>query len=431
MINYDEVIDFLERENSDADVVPRFKQAFHIFCETGRWQPAYEVFIAGWQQLGGVMLLEPEQTLENDYRVHLTATNERSLRELLLSFPRRHIGLFHLAEKWIEDRVRDVIEGDSVQTDAGSFYQGVKRGSSTNAEQRTILKRKDAVVSHIRKLASLKGKLEHSRFIIEGALIVERAVTDGFPIESVLYTPEFVATAEGKAFLESAAAENLSLYQVSTGVMGSVTTTRPVPAIVASVHLSYPDFLSASGTLNFHFGPRCVLLIAEDIGNPDNLGMTLRTADAAGVSAVLLSGTGAHPFHKNCVRASRGAVGRLPLFQTPNITEAIAALRASGWCVLGATASAENELYTTEVSRPTAIVVGNENTGLSAETRERCTALVRIPMASGQSSLNVGVAAGVLLYECVRCSVVSGFGNPSYRELNGAAFDDAEFDKPP
>ncbi len=402
MINYDEVIAFLEKEGSDVDVVVRFKQAYQNFCKTSKWLPAYEVFVAGWQQLDGVMLLEPANTLENDYHVHITAVNERGLRELLLAFPRRHIGLFHFTDKSIEDRIADVLEGESVQTDTGPVYRGVKRGSRTKAEQRAVSKRKDAIVSHIRKITSLKGKLEHSQFIAEGPLIVERAVADGLPIESLLYTPEFVSTADGKAFLGRAAAENLSIYQVSSGVMGSITTTRPVPSIMAAVHLSYPNFLSAAGHLNFHFGPRCLLLIAEDIANPDNLGMTLRTADAAGVSAVLLSHTGAHPFHKNCVRASRGAVGRLPLFQTPSITEAISALRSSGWSVFGATASAKNELYTTEFSRPIAIVVGNENTGLSVETRESCTALVHIPMASGQSSLNVGVAAGVLLYAFVQ-----------------------------
>ena len=402
MINYDEVIAFLEKEGSDADVVVRFKQAYQNFCETSKWQPAYEVFVAGWQQLDGVMLLEPADTLENDYHVHIRAVNERSLRELLLAFPRRHIGLFHLTEKLIEDRIADVLEGENVQTNTGPVYRGVKRGSRTKAEQRTVSKRKDAIVSHIRKLTSLKGKLKHSQFIAEGPLIVERAVADGLPLESLLYTPEFVSTTDGKAFLGRAAAENLSIYQVSSGVMGSITTTRPVPSIMAAVHLSYPHFLSASGHLNFHFGPRCILLIAEDIGNPDNLGMTLRTADAAGVSAVLLSDTGAHPFHKNSVRASRGAVGRLPLFQTPSITEAITALRSSGWSVLGATAGAKNELYTTEFSGPIAIVVGNENTGLSVAARDNCTALVRIPMASGQSSLNVGVAAGVLLYAFVQ-----------------------------
>ena len=402
MIDYDKVIAFLEKEHANMDAVSRFKKAYQTFCQTGKWQPAYEVFVTGWQHLDGVMLLEPEDTLDADYQVHLTATTERSLRELLIAFPRRRIGLFHLTEKWIENRIHEVLAGDRVQTDVGAFYRGIKRGSGTKAEQRTVSKRKDAIVSHLRKLTSLKGKLEHSQFLIEGPRIVERAVADGVPIETLLYTTGFIATPEGKALLKHAATENLSAYQVSDGVMGSVTTTRPIPPIAASVYFSYPSFLSADGSLNFHFGPRCLLLIAENIANPDNLGMTLRTADAAGASAVLLSDDGANPFHKNCIRASRGAVGRLPLFRTPSISPAIETLRASGWCVLGATASAESQLYTTEFALPTAIVVGNENTGLSAEARQCCTELIGIPMASGQSSLNVGVAAGVLLYELTR-----------------------------
>ncbi len=402
MINYDKVIAFLETENLEADAVSRFKQAYHTFRKTGTWHPAYKVFVTGWQQLDGVMLLEPMDTSDSDYRVHLTTTTERSLRELLIAFPRRYTGLFHLNEKWIENRIHDVLEGDVIQTDAGSFYQGIKRGSSTSAEQRTVSKRKDTIVSHIRKLASLKGKLEHSQFIIEGHLIVERAVVDGLPIETLLYTSGFAGTPEGKVLLTHAVSENLSLYQVNEGVMGSITTTRPVPSIIASVYLSYPNFLSESESLNFHFSPRCILLIAENIGNPNNLGMTLRTADAAGVSAVLLSSGGASPFHKNCIRASRGAVGRLPLFYTPDSGSAIDALCSSGWQVLGATASAKNQLPEIDFTSPTAIVVGNENTGLSTDARERCTELVRIPMASGQSSLNVGVAAGILLYELTR-----------------------------
>lgn len=402
MIDYDKIFDFLEKEHLNANAVSRFKQAYRTFQETGRWHPAYEIFVTGWQQLDGVMLLEPTDILNSDYQVHLTTITERSLRELLLAFPRGRTGLFPLAEKWIVDRLHDLLDGDTVQTSTGSFYRGVKRGSSTISEQRAVSKRKDTVVSHLRKLASLRGKLDHAQFVIEGHLTVERAVEGGLPIETLLYTTEFVATSEGKDLLKRAAKENLSFYQVSNGVMGSITTTRPVPSIIASVHLNYPNFLSESGDLNFHFSPRCSLLIAENIGNPDNLGMTLRTADAAGVSAVLLSGEGANPFHKNCIRASRGAVGRLPLFYTPDTVSAIETLHSAGWCVLGATASAENLSYEVEFSLPTAIVVGNENTGLTVETRERCTELVRIPMAPGQSSLNVGVAAGVLLYELAR-----------------------------
>ncbi|MDE0683484.1 MAG: RNA methyltransferase [Candidatus Poribacteria bacterium] len=402
MINYDKIIAFLEKENPDADGVSRFKQAYHTFSKTGEWHRPYQILTAGWQKLDGVLLMTPEDVFDADYRVYLTATTERGLRELLLAFPRRYTGMFQPTEKWMNNGIRDVLEGEFVHTDDGRFYRGVKRGSGAVVEHRTISKRKDAVAADMRKLATLKGKLESSQFVVEGDLMVERAVKDGLPIEKILYTTALLEASEGQSLLKSASADNISCYQVNDGVMGSLTTTRPVPPVIASVYFNFRDFLSESDKSNFHFSPGCTMLIAENIANPDNLGMTLRTADAVGVSAVLLSSIGASPFHRNCVRAARGAVGRLPLYYATDTGAAIETLHLSGWSVLGGTSNAEKDLYAMKFSLPTAIVVGNENTGLSIETRASCTELVRIPMASGQSSLNVGVAAGVLLYELAR-----------------------------
>ena len=181
--------------------------------------------------------------------------------------------------------------------------------------------------------------------------------------------------------------------------MGSITMTRPVPSVIASVHLSYPNFLTESGRLNFHFSPRCILLIVENVGNPDNLGMTLRTADAAGVSAVLLGGGGARCFSIRTASALlAGQLGVYPYSIHQTSAMQMRHSRYSGWQGLGATAGAKNQLSEMEFTLPTAIVVGNENTGLSVDVRECCTDLVRIPMASGQSSRNVGVAEGTFSF---------------------------------
>ena len=402
MINYDKVIAFLERENPDAEAVSRFKQAYHTFSKTGEWHRTYQVLTAGWQKLDGVLLMTPENAFDADYRVYLTAKTERSLRELLLAFPRRCTGMFHRTEEWMDNGIHDVLEGEFVCMDNGRFYRGIKRGSGAVAEHRTVSKRKDAIAADMRRLATVKGKLEYSQFVVERDLMVERAIRDGLPVGRILYTTALLETSEGKSLLKRASADNISCYQISDGVMGSVTTTRPVPSVLASVYFNFQHFLSESGKPNFHFSQGCTMLIAENIANPDNLGMTLRTADAVGVSAVLLSSVGASPFHKNCVRASRGAIGRLPLYYATDIGAAIETLRVSGWSVLGGTSNAEKDLYAMKFSRPAAVAVGNENTGLSTETLASCTELVRIPMAAGQSSLNVGVAAGVLLYELAR-----------------------------
>ncbi len=434
--DYDKIIAFLEKKSPDAVAVHHFKQAHDIFSKTGEWQIPYQINVTGTDNLDGVMLMSPVDSSVSvasttEYYVFLTATTERALRELLLAFPRKSTGRFHVQEKWMHNALIEVLEGTIVETDTVHFkettklcerqdepkrdrkpvYRGVKRGVQLKSRltgnhqltARTVSKRKDTIASQFRKLASLKGKLEHSRFVVEGSRLVNRAITDGLPVETVLYTPTFIESTDGLALLRRIHAEELSCYQVSEGVMGSVTTTRPVCSIVASVHLNYRNALSRDGELNFHFSQGCTLLITENIANPDNLGMTLRTADAAGVSAVLLSGDGASPFDKNCIRASRGAIGRLPLFHTTDFRTLFKKLQNAGWFLLGATASAQQQLYSTPFHFPAAVIVGNENVGLSATTREECPHLVRIPMAAGQSSLNVGIAAGVLLYELVRC----------------------------
>jgi len=402
LINYEKVISFLVKVDPNSEDVRNFVQSYDTYKRTGEWQPEYQVFTSEWITIDGVMLMIPETEYDADFRVYVNATTERSLRELMLAIPRQFVGLFIIPESWIEERVFNIFECESIQIDSKVYFRCIKRGSEGKVVQRTVSKRKDEIATHYRKLSTLKGKIDNSAFIVEGELLVDRAVQDGQPVNSVLYTNNFVSTNDGKELLMQIIHQNISCFLVNDGVMGSVTTTRPVPHIVASVHLNYPEFLSESGDMNFHYNCQCVLLIAEDVSNPDNLGMTLRTADAAGVSAVLISGEGASPLHKNCVRASRGAVGRLPMFHTSHTINAIEKLKTCGWNVIGATAGADTDLYSLRAKLPTAIVVGNENAGLSYEVREVCTELARIPMAAGQSSLNVGVAAGVVLFDFVR-----------------------------
>ncbi len=379
-----------------------FIGASHISSYTDELFKTCKVFVSGWRQIDGVMLIRQMDGHDSNCRTIVNATTERSLRELLLTFPRNSIATFLLTNEWIEKRILDLFEGEKLNVGSEFCFVGTKKGSTTEAEQKTLTKKKDAITSNLGHLTSLKGRFENSRFLIEGEMMVERAFSDGLPIENVLHTNEFVASAAGRDFLMKVFAENISIYLTRDSLMGSLTTTRPIPTIIASVHLNYPTFLDKSGLMNFHFSQDCILLIIENVQNPDNLGMTLRTADAAGVSAVLISGEGANPFHKNCIRASRGAVGRLPIFYISSTKSAIEKLKANGWHIIGATARTEKELYTSANKRPIAVVVGNEHSGLTEETRNHCTELVSIPMATGQSSLNVGVAAGILLYELKR-----------------------------
>lgn len=252
-------------------------------------------------------------------------------------------------------------------------------------------------VANFRELLSIKGRTERRLLSVEEPVLVERALADGLPVTGILYTQEASAHAAGPALLKRADEEHIPHHRVSKGVMGTVTTTRPLPWIIAAVHLDVGD------VADVQFSPEAILLIIDRVANPANLGMLMRTADASGVEAVILFGPdNASPFHKHCVRAARGAVGRLPLYICDEPIGFLRRLKTNGLGLVGAAVQASTPIYHRALSPPVALVVGNETEGVRPAVLGECTNLVHIPMSPGQSSLNVGVAAGVLLYELVR-----------------------------
>ena len=134
----------------------------------------------------------------------------------------------------------------------------------------------------------------------------------------------------------------------------------------------------------------------------DNLGMLLRSAEAAGVSGVVLAAGTVDPFGRRVVRGSRGAVFTVPISIQRDPAGVIEEARALGLQAVAASANAD-ALYTDiDYTRPTLLAVGNEHTGVSDAVREVSDCVVRIPMLGRINSLNIAAAASVLLYEAVR-----------------------------
>ena len=284
---------------------------------------------------------------------------------------------------------------------AGS-RRGARRADGSDRDARTVgpqLAAKDApAVQRLRALREPALRRAEASFVAEGATLVRRALHDRLPVEAVLCANAFAASSQGREIADACARDSVACYRCSDGLMGTVTGSRPLPPVIAAVHFRLDDV----GMLR---PPRSsVLLVAENLQNPDNLGMVLRTADGAGAGAVVVTEDGVDPLHKNCVRAARGALGRIPLYRCADLPGWLGDLSRQGFATLGATAHADADLYAQPLELPLAFVVGNEETGLRPQTLAACTSRVRIPMAPGQSSLNVGVAAGVLLFEFVRRS---------------------------
>jgi len=145
------------------------------------------------------------------------------------------------------------------------------------------------------------------------------------------------------------------------------------------------------------------LLILDSIQDPRNLGSILRSALAAGFRHVLLPRERSAPISGTVARTSAGALAHLRLYQAVNLVEALKKLKEKGFWIYGAVASrAAASLYETDFSGKVALVVGGEDKGIRPLIQKNCDRLITIPMQSGFDSLNVSVAAAVIMFEIVR-----------------------------
>lgn len=145
-----------------------------------------------------------------------------------------------------------------------------------------------------------------------------------------------------------------------------------------------------------------LLLVLDGVQDPHNLGACLRSADAAGVCAVIVPRARAVGLTPVVRKVAAGAAETVPLISVVNIARTLRALKERGIWLIGTDESAEKSFYEADLVGPAALVMGSEGEGLRRLTRECCNQLVAIPMAGAVESLNVSVATGVLLYEAVR-----------------------------
>jgi len=145
-----------------------------------------------------------------------------------------------------------------------------------------------------------------------------------------------------------------------------------------------------------------LLLVLDGVQDPHNLGACLRTADAAGATAVIVPRDRAAGLSATVRKVACGAAEAVPLIQVVNLARTLRTLRDRGVWLVGADVDGDRTIYESDLHGPLAVVMGAEGSGLRRLTREHCDLLVRIPMRGAVASLNVAVAAGIVLFEAVR-----------------------------
>ncbi len=254
--------------------------------------------------------------------------------------------------------------------------------------------KKNPIFTELKKADSLSYRKENNIFVLEEERLIKRAVDDGTDIKYIVYTPKSQLLANGT--IANAQNKRIQCFLATEGLLSSVTQTRPVPKEIAICSLPQ---ISIEQVSIHHKG---VILIADNVENPDNLGLVIRTADASGADAVISIGN-TSIYNKNCVRASRGAVGRFPIMEYSvnefaNITNR---LKALGYKIYGTSAKTNTSVHCLENCGGRVFSVSNETNGISKQMADAADEMLRIPMATGQSSLNVAVAAGIILSKAI------------------------------
>lgn len=155
-------------------------------------------------------------------------------------------------------------------------------------------------------------------------------------------------------------------------------------------------------TMLEHLDQPALLLVLDGVTDPHNLGACLRSAEAAGVNAVIAPKDKSASLTAVARKVACGAAEVLPFIPVTNLARTLKKLQQSGVWLVGAAGEAEQTVYQADLTGPIALVMGAEGQGLRRLTRETCDYLVKIPMAGTVSSLNVSVATGVCLFEAVR-----------------------------
>jgi len=150
-----------------------------------------------------------------------------------------------------------------------------------------------------------------------------------------------------------------------------------------------------------------LLVLLDGVEDPHNLGAVIRTAHAAGANAVIVPERRAAPLTETVERAAAGALEYLPVARVTNVTQALEKLKQQGYWIYGLDERGTEQYDRVQYAQPTVIVLGGEGKGIHQGVQKHCDVLVKIPMSGQVSSLNVSVAAGVVLFELRR-----RLGNP-------------------
>lgn len=257
-----------------------------------------------------------------------------------------------------------------------------------------ISSRENAVVKRFRQVAR-EGRLGHT-VLLDGAHLLGEALDSAVELE-IVASSDSAAQGTGRALLERSAAAGARVITVPGSVLDSISPVRNPSGTVALAHLAPAPLDAAVGAR-----PPQLILVLDGVQDPGNVGAIVRTAEACGATAVITTGASADPFGWKALRGSMGSAFRLPVASVPRIEDALEAVRSKGVRIFATVPRGGTLLRAANLAAPAAILLGGEGAGLRADLIDTADQQLTIEMRPPVESLNVSVAAALVLYEASR-----------------------------
>jgi TrmH family RNA methyltransferase len=254
-----------------------------------------------------------------------------------------------------------------------------------------IASRANPKVKLARSLSQSKARRETGLFLVEGLAHVGAALEAAYPLEFILTGPNLPGDGYAQTLLGMAAQRGIPCHPVAAELFNGLATRENPQGVLAVARWQPADL---SGLVPSTHPWLAAVVSPQD---PGNLGALLRTLDAVGAHGLILLEDGVDPTHPTTVRASMGALFWLPVARA-SFPEFADWSERLGFQRVGTSARAPVDYRETQYRSPAILVLGSEREGLSPDQAAACDILVRLPMHGRVSSLNLAVAAGVLLY---------------------------------
>ncbi|MBC2580282.1 RNA methyltransferase [Clostridium sp. DJ247] len=258
----------------------------------------------------------------------------------------------------------------------------------------SIQSKDNSFIKDIKKLKDKKYRTENNKFLIEGFRFVSEALQSNFNV-SFIFISDKALDKYDNFHIKNKLQKNTQVYKVTEQILKGISSTDTPQGIVAVVDNKNIKIENKQG----------FYVLVDKVQDPGNMGTIIRTAHAAGSLGIIVTKGTVDIYNEKTLRSTMGSIFHIPIIQDDNL-EKLEVLKTNGFKLVVSSLDTENNFFDVNLKDRVIIAVGNEGNGVSEEIFHRADYKIKIPMPGDAESLNVSIAAAVMMFEVVRQSTL-------------------------